>query len=73
MVLPAEGFAAHFTRKGSLVCMRPLVDQKVVGLGELPLAIFADELFLRPENRQDAIVLRLRSGAKKKKKKRQRE
>lgn len=48
MVLPAEGLSAYVARVRPLVGVRPLVNQQVVALGELPIAELADELFLRP-------------------------
>ena len=47
MVLPPEGLATYFTGVGPLVRVRALVDQQVVGLGELALAELADEPLLR--------------------------
>lgn len=46
MVLPPEGLAADVAGVWPLVRVRPLVDEKVVALGELSVAEFADELFL---------------------------
>lgn len=48
VVLPAEGLAADVAGVGTLVGVRPLVDQEVIGLGELPVAELADELLLGP-------------------------
>jgi hypothetical protein len=48
MVLPPERLAAHVAREGSLVRVRPLVDEQVVGLCELSVAELADELLARP-------------------------
>ena len=48
MVLPAESFAADITVKRPLVGVSTLVDQQVVRLGELAVAVFADETLLRP-------------------------
>ena len=42
VVLPAEGLVADITGVGTLVRVRPLVDQQVVGVGELPLAVPAN-------------------------------
>ena len=42
VVLPPEGLAADVAGEGPLVRVRPLVDQQVVALGELPLAVLAD-------------------------------
>lgn len=46
VILTTEGFAADVTRIRALVRVRSLVDQKVVGFGELSVAVLADELFL---------------------------
>lgn len=46
VVLSAEGFVAHVAREWTLVGVRPLVNQQVVRLCELSLAIPADELLL---------------------------
>jgi hypothetical protein len=46
VVLPSKGLATHITGKWSLICVSPLMDEKVVGLGELPVAEFANELLL---------------------------
>ncbi len=48
MVLPPERLAAHVAGEGPLVGVRPLVDEQVVGLCELPVAELADELLARP-------------------------
>ena len=47
MVLPPKGFVADITCERPLICVRPLVDQEVVGLGELSLAVLADVLLLQ--------------------------
>mgnify|MGYP002049908675 CR=1 FL=1 len=47
MVLPPEGLATDITGKGSFVRVGPLVDHEVVGLGELAVAVLADEPLLR--------------------------
>ena len=47
MVLPSEGLPADVAGVGPLICVRPLVDQQVITLGELPVAELADELLLR--------------------------
>lgn len=44
VVLPPEGLAAHVAREGALVRVRALVDEEVVGLGEVALAEAAHEL-----------------------------
>jgi hypothetical protein len=47
VVLAFESSAAHLTAESQLgALVGPLVDHQVVGLGELPLAIFADEFVL---------------------------
>jgi hypothetical protein len=46
VVLPSKGLATHITGKGSLICMSPLMDEQVVGLGELPVAELADKPLL---------------------------
>ena len=48
VVLPPEGLAADVTREGPLVRVRPLVDQQVVALAELALAVLADVALLGP-------------------------
>jgi hypothetical protein len=48
MVLPPERLAANVAGEGPLVRVRPLVDEQVVGLCELPVAELADELLARP-------------------------
>ena len=51
VVLPPEGLATNITGKGPLIRVSPLMDEKVVGLGELPVAKLADEPLLRLCNR----------------------
>ena len=46
VVLPSEGLATNITVEGPLICVRPLVDQQVVGFSELALAVPADEPLL---------------------------
>ena len=46
MVLSSKGFPADVARVRSLVRVRPLVDQQVVTLGELPVAELANETLL---------------------------
>ena len=46
MVLSPESFATYVTRVGSLVRVGPLVNQQVVGLGEVTAAESTDELLL---------------------------
>ena len=48
MILSSESFATNVTRIWSLIRVCSLVDQKVVGLGELSVTIFTNELFLWP-------------------------
>ncbi len=48
VVLPPKGLAADTTGKGSLIGVSPLMDEQVVGLGELPVAELADEPLLWP-------------------------
>lgn len=48
MILPPEGFPADVAGVRPFVSMGPLVDQQVVALGELPVAVLADELLLGP-------------------------
>ena len=47
VVLPPERLAAHVTREGTLVRVRALMDEQVVGLGELAVTKFADKLLAR--------------------------
>ena len=47
MVLSTKSFVTDITRKGSLISVRSFVDQQIVRLGELALAEFTDEFFLR--------------------------
>lgn len=46
MVLPPEGLVADIAGVGPLVRVRALVDQQVVGLGEMPAAELAHKLLL---------------------------
>ena len=46
VVLASKGFPANVARVRSLVRVRPLVDQQVVALGELPVAELANETLL---------------------------
>ena len=43
VILPLEFFSTNITVEGALICMSPFVDQKVIGLGELTLAVLAVE------------------------------
>lgn len=52
MVLASEGFSTDVTWEGSLVCVCPLVDQEVVGLGEMATTEFTDVLLLLPRERR---------------------
>jgi len=47
VVLTAEGFSTNVARVGPLIRVRPLVDEEVVGFGELTIAELADKLLLR--------------------------
>ena len=47
MVLAPKGLVADITCERPLISVRPLVDQQIVGLGELSLAVFADILLLQ--------------------------
>ena len=51
VVLPPEGFAADVAGEGTLVGVGPLVDQQVVRLGELTVAVLADVALLGPAQR----------------------
>ena len=46
MVLPPEGLTTDVTGEGPLVCVGSLVDEKVVALGELSVAVLADVALL---------------------------
>lgn len=46
MILPSEGFTTYVARVRPLIGMRPLVDQQIVALRELPAAELTNELFL---------------------------
>lgn len=43
MVLSSEGLMANITGVRPLVCVGPLVDEEVVGLGEMPAAELANK------------------------------
>ena len=47
VILASEAFAAYVAGERSLVRVRPLVDQQIVGLREVATAVAADVLFLR--------------------------
>ena len=47
VVLTSERLATDITGERSLVRVRPLVDHEVIGLGELAVAVLADEPLLR--------------------------
>lgn len=51
VVLPAERFPANITRVWPLVRMSPFMNQQVVRLGELAVAVFANKLLLRSRSR----------------------
>jgi len=46
VILTAEGLSANVARVGPFVGVGPLVDEQIVGLGELAVAELADELLL---------------------------
>lgn len=46
MILSPEGLAANIARERALVGVGALVNLQIVALGELALAVLADELFL---------------------------
>jgi hypothetical protein len=46
MILPSESLSADITRVWPFICVGPLVDEEVVGFGEVTLAVFTDELLL---------------------------
>lgn len=48
MVLAPESFPTNLAGVWSFVCVCSLMDQKIVGLGEVATAIFTDEFFLGP-------------------------
>ncbi len=48
VVLTPKGLATDTTGKGPLIGVSALMDEQVVGLGELPVAELADEPLLRP-------------------------
>ena len=48
VVLSPERLSAEVARVRPLVRVGPLVDEKVVRFGELPVAVLADETLLRP-------------------------
>lgn len=47
MILSTESLAANVTAIWTLIGVRPLVNQQVVGFGELSVAVFAYKLLLR--------------------------
>ncbi len=47
VVLSPKGLATNVTGKRPLICVSTLVDEQVVGLGELPVAKLADESLFR--------------------------
>lgn len=53
VVLASECLATDVTGERTFVCVRALVDQEVVGLGEVALAVLTDILFLGPVGRQE--------------------
>ena len=48
VVLSSEGLLADVATEGSFVRVRSLVNEEIVAFRESAIAIFADELFLRP-------------------------
>jgi hypothetical protein len=46
MILTTEGLAANVARVWPFVGVSPLVDEQIVGFGELAIAELADELLL---------------------------
>lgn len=48
MVLAPKSFPTDLAGVWPFVCVCSLMDQKIVGLGEMATAIFTDELFLGP-------------------------
>ena len=46
MILTTEGLAANVTRVRPFVGVSPLVNEQIVGFGELTVAELADELLL---------------------------
>lgn len=46
MILSAKCFSTNITRVGSLIRMRTFVNQEIVRLCKLPIAEFANKLFL---------------------------
>ena len=48
MVLSPEAFVADLAGEGSFVRVSPFVDEQVVALCEVALAVLADEFLLRP-------------------------
>ena len=48
VVLPFERLPAGLTSEGDVILVRPLVDHKVIRLGESALAVLADELTFGP-------------------------
>ena len=46
VILSSEGFTTHITGEWPLISVSPLMDHDIVGLGELSVAIFADEPLL---------------------------
>lgn len=62
VVLSPEGLVADVTRVGSLICVRSLVDQKVVRLCKMASAKFADKLLFGLGGQPTPIRLALRGG-----------
>lgn len=51
MVLPSEGFAADIAGEGPLIRVSALMDEQVVGLGEVTFTILTNVLLLGPEKK----------------------
>jgi len=57
VVLSTEGFSTDVTRERSFVGVRSLMDEQIVGLGELALTEAADKLLSAPLSDLLAIVV----------------
>ena len=67
MILSSESFATDVTGIWSLISVGPLMDQQVVTLGKVPVAVLADELFLGScspawSSEQSGIIGRIQGG-----------
>lgn len=56
VILSSKGLPTNIARIRPLIGMRPLVDQQIVALRELPVAELADELFLRSRRTADHLL-----------------